>query len=169
MATHNLILPAMALTPDSSGNVYAEPYPIKATSDFWKHLNLVFADSATKDSAYLAFEVPQNYVGTAKFGLVWTAQVTTGNVLWEFAYRTVGGDDTTSLDQATAEETLTITDAAPTATDRRLLPTMVAATAGNFTAGETVELKFSRDGSSATDTMAGAASLFYIVFQYTDV
>lgn len=170
MATHRLILLAAGFFPDpASANVFPEPYPVKATNDFWKHQNMIFIDSATKDSIYTTFEVPQNYVGTPKFGVVWTSTVTTNNVVWEFAYRTVNGDDTTSLDQATAEETLTITDTAPGATDRRLSPTLVAATAANFAAGETVELKVSRDGSSGSDTMAGAASLFYVIFEYADV
>lgn len=167
MATHRISIIGANFIPDSSGNVFFEPYPIKATNDFWKYLVLVFNDTATKDSAYGQFMVPQNYVGSAKFYVVWTSTATTGNVVWEMAYRTVGGDDTTSLDQATAEETLTVTDAAPTATDRRLTPSMTA-TDANFAAGETVQFRISRDGTAA-DTMAAAAQIHDLIFEYADV
>lgn len=170
MATHRLFIPAATLAPDPGGTnpPVPEPYTITATNDFWKHDILKYLDTSTKDSAYGIFEVPQNYVGTAKFYVVWTSPTTSGNVVWEVAYRTVGGDDTTSLDQTTAEETLTVTDAAPSATDRRLIPSLTA-TAGNFSVGESVELKVSRDGTSGSDTMAGNAILHGVMFEYTDV
>lgn len=166
MSTHQISILGANTIPDSVGNVFFEPYPIKATNDFWNHLSCIFNDTATKDSLYGLFTVPQNYVGTPKFYPIWTSTATTGNVVWEMVYRTIGGDDTTSLDQTTAEETLTVTDAAPSATDRRLTPSM-AATAGNFAAGETVEFRLSRDGTAA-DTMAAAAQLHALVFEYTD-
>lgn len=153
------------LWPDSSGNVFWEPYPVKATNDFWKHGHLVFNDTATKDSAYGVAMVPPDYVGSAVVRIVWTSTATSGNVVWEFAYRDVGGDDTTSLDQSTAQETVTVTDAAPTATDRRLVTT-VSLTSANLTAGDTLEFKFSRDGSSGSDTMAAAAQLVGVFLEY---
>lgn len=167
MSTYQLSILGPNTNPDTSGNVFFEPYPLKATNDIWKMLVAIFNDTATKLSLYGQFTVPQNYVGGGTFVFIWTAQLTTGNVVWTVDYRTVGGDDTTSLDQATAEETLSVTDAAPTATDRRLTPS-VAATAANFAAGETVEFFVSRDGASGSDTMAGAATLVDVLFQYTD-
>lgn len=169
MAKHRIFIPAAAFAPDPGGTnpPVPEPYTIPATNDFWRHDVLAFNDTSTKDSAYAIFEVPENYVGSAKLFLVWTSTATSGNVVWDADYRTVGGDDTTSLDQATAEESLTVTDAAPTATDRRLTPSMTA-TAANFAAEETVELKISRDGTSGSDTMAAAAILHGVVFEYAD-
>lgn len=168
MATRTVVIPGTAFM--SGGVAFPEPATIKATNDFWKTGVMIFPDTATKDAVGVEFDVPQDYVGTPKFQPIWTAAGTPGgNVQWEFAYRTVGGDDTTSLDQATAEETLTITDAAPTATDRRLAPTAVAATAANFSVGETIQLNVARDGTSGSDTMAAAAQLRYVIFSYTDV
>lgn len=167
MATHRISCLTGNVLPDTSGNVWFEPYPNYATNDFWKHGHFIFKDTATKDALYSLFQVPMNYVGTAKFYVIWTSTATSGNVVWEIAYRDVGGDDTTSLDQSTAQETLTITDAAPTATDRRLAPSATA-TAGNFTAGDTVEIKISRDGTSASDTMAASAQIADVIFEYAD-
>ena len=168
MASHELpILGALTL-PDSSGNVYPQPYPVLATNDLWKHGTFLFLDTATKDSLYGTFTAPRNYVATPQAILIWTSTAITGNVVWEFAYRGVGGDDTTSLDQATAVETVSATDAAPTATDRRLR-LAITLTAANFAAGDTVEFRLSRDGSSASDTMAATAQLHGLLFAYTDV
>lgn len=154
--------------PDTSGNVWFEPYPITATNDAWGHGIFRFKDSATKDKLYSVFTVPQNYVGTAKVIPVWSSTATTGNVVWEFAYRTVGGDDTTSLDQAGTEEAVTVTDAAPGAANRRLVP-QISPTSANFAAGETVTFYIARDGSSGSDTMAADAQLHGVLFQYADV
>ena len=106
MATQRISILGANTVPDASGNVYFQPYNIVAANDVWRHLVVIFADSATRDLLYGQFEVPQNYVGNAKIYPIWTAQVTSGNVVWDFDYRTVGGDDTTSLDQSGVEEAL---------------------------------------------------------------
>lgn len=168
MATYRIPILGPQTLPDATGDVFQEPYNVKATNDFWRHLHFIFNDTATKISLYALFGVPKNYVSSAAWVIVWTSTATSGNVVWETAYRTVAGDDAASLDQATAEETQTVTDAAPTATDRRL-ETTITPTASNFAADETVELRFSRDGSSGSDTMAAAAQLVGLYFQYADI
>lgn len=168
MATHRISCLGANTLPDTSGNVFMQPYPVLATNGFWKHAEFAFLDTATKDSLYTLFHVPENYVGNAKFYFIWTAGVTTGNVVWDADYRVVGGDDTTSLDQSTAQESLAVTASPPSAANNRRTPS-VTPTAGNFTAGSTVELKISRDGSSGSDTMAATAQLMDVIFEYTDV
>lgn len=152
----------------TAGAVFAEPYAIKATNDIFNPLVIIFNDTATKDSLHGTFEVPLNYVAGAKIIARWTAQVITGNVVWVAEYRTVGGDDTTSLDQATVEESVTVTDAAPGAVNRKLDTYLPTLTPGNFSPGEEVEYIFSRNGAGA-DTMAGAATLFKLFFEYSDI
>lgn len=167
MALHRISCLGALTLPDTSGSVFFEPYPIRATNDFWKHGNFVFTAAGSKISLYSAFRVPNNYVASPTFYVEWTSVTTTGSVIWEVAYRSVGGDDTTSLDQATAAETLTIKDAAPTATDRRLFAG-VAATASLLGSGSMVEVKLSRDGTSASNTMAASAQVFDLVLEYSD-
>jgi hypothetical protein len=146
--------------------VYQQPYSVLATNDVWDHLIFTFLDTSTKDKLYGTFTVPQNYVGTAAVIPIWSTTATSGNALWEFGYRTVGGDDTTSLDQAGTEEAPTVTDAAPGAANRRMTPS-IAPTSANFAAGETVEFYLARDGSGA-DTIAAALQLHGLVFQFAD-
>lgn len=167
MATHRIMILGPNTLPDQSGNVFYEPYSLKATNDFWKHGIFIFNDTATKDSLYGAFLIPVNYVGTAKIYAYWTSTATSGNVVWEFAYRAIAGDDAESLDQATAIESPTVTDAAPSATDR-LLVASITLTSANLSANELCEFKFSRDGSSGSDTMTAAAQLHALVFEYAD-
>lgn len=167
MATHRMSILGVATLPDNSGNVYPEVYDVAATNDVWKGLLFRFKDTSTKIGLHGRFTVPNNYVGSGAFVIHWSATATTGDVVWDVDYRTVGGDDTTSLDQATAEEALTVTDTAPGAVNRRLTPS-VNATAANFAAGETVEFIVSRDGAAGGDTMAADALLFDVLFQYAD-
>ena len=167
MATHQLSILGVNTLPDTSGSVFLEPYTIKATNDLWAMLVAIFNDTATDLFLSGQFVVPQNYVGSAAVIPVWTSTATTGNVVWGFEYRTIAGDDSASMDQATSEQDSTVTDAAPTAAHRRLTPT-ISPTATNFAAGETVEFRLSRDGTSASDTMAAAAILFDLLFQYAD-
>ena len=168
MSTRTIPIINWSAVPDTTGNVFVEQFDVKATNDQWKPLVFIFNDTATKIGFYGTFRVPDDYVGTAAILIHWTSTATTNNVVWQIDYRTVGGDDTTSLDQAGTEETPSVTDAAPTAALRRLTPS-ISPTSGNFAAGETVEFFFNRRGDSGSDTMAAAAILFGLFFQYSDV
>jgi hypothetical protein len=152
-----------------------QPYSILATNDVWRHGTWVFgannaAQPTVRIGIYGLFVVPQNYSSTTTNPTIrihWTATLTSGDVVWDFEYRTVGGDDTTSLDQAGTEESVSVTDTAPGATDR-LLTASVALTRTNLAAGELVEFALFRDGADAADTMAGSAILHGLDFRYAD-
>jgi hypothetical protein len=171
MATHQISVLGMNTIPDSTGRCWVEPYDVIATNDIWKMMVVRFKDPTTANTShgiYGLFTVPQNYVSAPVIVPVWTSTATVGNCRWRFTYRTVGGDDTTSMDQATAEEAVRIPDAAPGAANRRLTPP-IALTAANFAAGETVEYLFERQDLSSDDTMSADAVLFDLLFQYADV
>src|SRR3990172_7069398 len=104
MATHRTSILESA-NPDTSGNVFFEPYDIKATNDVWKFQVAVFNDTATRLLLHGKFTVPKNYVGTASVKIVWTSTAVSGNCVWDFDYRAVGGDDAESLDQTGNQET----------------------------------------------------------------
>lgn len=111
------------------------------------------------------FTIPKDYVGSATLVIVWTSTITTGDVVWDFEYRAVGGDDSESLDQAGTQESVSVTDTAPSAANERMEAT-IALTSANFAVDDEVEFYFARDGTDAADTMAGAAMLFSLIFQY---
>jgi len=167
MATHRIPILGWNTLPDTSGSVFFEPYPTKATNDRWDHGHWVFNDTATRLELYSLFNVPKNYVGTASIIVVWTSTATSGNVVLDFDYRAVAGNDTESLDQTTQDEQLTVTDAAPGAANRRL-ETSMSVTSSNLVADDTVEFLIARDGASGSDTMAAAAQLVGLYFQYAD-
>lgn len=158
--------------PDSSGNIWQEPYSNLATNDVWGGLIWRFglsnaAQPTTRIGLYGFFVVPQNYVGTAAIIPVWTATGTSGNCVWDLDYRAVGGNDSESMDQSGTQESVSVTDAAPSAAHERLTPSM-SPTSGNFAAGDMVEWKLFRDGTDGSDTMALSAILFDLLFQYAD-
>jgi hypothetical protein len=167
MATHRISVFG-TLFPDASGSVFPELSSVALTNDLHPSELLRFKDTATKISASGLFNVPHNYVGTPKLYPVWTANATTNNVVWETKFTKIGGDDTTSLDPSAVTETASVTDAAPTAAFRRLIPA-ITLTGANYAADDTVEFTISRDGSSGSDTMAADALLFDLIFEYTDI
>ncbi len=168
MATHRISILGWQTRPDDSGDVFFEPYNIKATNDQWKNLVLVLNDTATRIGVYGIFDVPQNYVGTANLVIVWTSTATSGDIEADFDYRAVGGNDTESLDQSGTQESVNSNDTAPSAAHERMELT-IALTDGNYAAGDTVEFFFARDGTDAGDTMAAAMLVFGLFFEYADV
>lgn len=168
MATHRISILGPGTIPDTSGNVFFEPFDVKATNDVWDRLVCVFNDTATRIGLHGDFAVPKNYVGAPKIIVVWTSTAITGNAVWDFDYRAVGGNDTESLDQAGTQESVTVTDAAPGAALRRLEAEM-ALTAANLAVDDEVEFTFFRDGTDVAETMAAAGLLFRLLFEYTDV
>ena len=168
MATHRVPVLGPATIPDTSGSVFAAPYTVYATNDAWRGSVFVFADTATRIGLHGRFSVPRNYVGTPSIVIEWTSTATSGNVVWDVDYRAIGGDNAESFDQATAQQSVTVTDAAPTAAHNRL-EVSVAITAANLAIDDTVEFILYRDGADAADTMAAAALLFGVYLQYADV
>jgi hypothetical protein len=148
------------------------PYSLIATNDQWEHLVLGFGaisnDTAptTRLEAFGSFDVPENYSSTPVFRIRWNTSLTTGDVVWDVDYRAVGGDDTESLDQATQDEQITVTDSAGSAAHERLNVTISAS--ANFAAGDTVTFLLARDGVAAGDTLAGMAMLHELFFEFSD-
>jgi hypothetical protein len=149
-----------------------QPYSILATNDIWRHGVWVFgannaAQPTVRIGIYGLFVVPQNYVGTAVLVIDWTSTLTSGDCVWDFDYRTVSGNDTTSLDQSGTQETVTVTDTAPGAA-HRLLTATVNLTSANLASGEVVEWGLFRDGADGSDTLAGSAILHNVRLRYAD-
>lgn len=153
--------------PDGSGNCYWAPLDAFASNDVWDHAVWVFADTSTRVGFHGSFQVPQNYVGTAKLVVRWSTTATSGDVEWDCDYRAVGGDDAESLDQAGTQETVNLNDTAPSAAWERM-ELVIDLTSGNFAAGDTVQFSFWRDGTDGGDTIAASAYLFGLLFRYND-
>jgi len=167
MTTHRRSILGFATVPDAGGDVFFEPYDVKAANDAWKRLVAVFNDTSSRKGLHGAFNVPKDYVGAPKIIVVWTAIATTGNVEWDFDYRAVGGNDTESLDQAGTQESVNVPDAAPSLAHERL-EAVLALTAANLAADDTLLFELFRDGVDAGDTMAAAAIVHDVLFEYSD-
>jgi len=162
-----------SVVPDTTGEAFFEPYTILATNDVFKHIVLRLGSSNSAaptidGGVYGTFLVPQNYVGTAVIYIRWTATITTNDVYFGFSYRAIGGNDSESLDQATFQEAVSVTDTAPGAANR-LMEASVSLTSSNIAAGDIVEFYFYRGGSQAGDTMAGSALVHDLDFGYSTI
>lgn len=166
MSTFRLPIVTHGALPDGSGDVFFEPYSIKSTNDLLGGLVLIMNDSANRNGIRGNFQIPQNYVGSAKLLIDWTATATTGDVEFDFDYDAIAVGET--LDPATLQETVNINDTAPsTAHDR--LTAEITLTDANFAVGDQVLFELFRDGTDAGDTMAAAAIIFGVYFEYSDV
>jgi hypothetical protein len=166
MSTFRLPIVTQGALPDSSGEVFFEPYSVKATNDLLGGLVLIMNDSATRNGIRGNFQIPQNYVGSAKIIIDWTATATTGDVEFDFDYRAIAVGET--LDQATVQETVNINDTAPAAIHERQTAELTL-TSANLVVGDQVLFELFRDGTDAGDTMAAAAIVFGVYFEYSDV
>lgn len=167
MATQRRPILGFGTVPDSSGDVFLEPYTIKATNDVWGRLVVIFNDTATRIGLRGGFTVPKDYVGSAKIIVVWTATATTGDVEWDFDYRAVGGNDAESLDQTGTQESVNQNDTAPSAIHERM-EIALALTSANLAADDEVEFELFRDGTDGGDGMAAAAIVFQVLLEYAD-
>src|SRR3990167_8466632 len=153
MATHRIPILGWPPNPAASGNVFFEPYDVKATNDVWDRLVCIFNDTATRLGLHGGFIVPKNYVGGAKIIVVWTSTAITGDVEWDFDYRAVGGDNVESLDQAGTQESVNLNDTAPSAAHERM-EVALALTSTNLAVDDEVTFELFRDGTDVGDTLA---------------
>lgn len=167
MATIRIPILNWAAVPDDSGDVFFESFAVKATNDVWKRLVAIFQDTSTRIGLHGGFVVPKDYVDSANIVPVWTSTATAGDVEWDFDYRSVGGNDTESLDQSGIQESVNANDTAPGAALRRL-ELSIALTDGNFAVDDEVEFTLFRDGTDGGDTMSASVILFSLLFEYAD-
>tara|TARA_R100001244_G_scaffold40818_3_gene36723 strand:- start:1265 stop:1762 length:498 start_codon:yes stop_codon:yes gene_type:complete len=165
MATFRMSILGFSTKPDSSGDVFPEPQSVKGTNDFFDQLVYIFNDSGTKIGLYGSFEVPENYVGGAKFVPAWDTTATSGDVEWDIDYRAVAAGE--SVDQATAQEALNQNDTAG-GSAHLLQVAELSATAGNFSPGDLVQYIIYRDGVDAGDTIAASVRLLKLNFEWTN-
>lgn len=168
VATHKINILGSATLPDVSGNVYPEPAALNLQSnDRYPNIVFVFRDTSTRDALGVAFQVPQNYVGTPKIGLVWGTTVTSGDVRLEFDYTAIA--DGESGDPSSDQESTGSTVIVP-GTARLIKVTEVALTGSNFAAGDWVMGRIARDGAEAgpADTAAASVYLLGAYFSYAD-
>ena len=149
--------------PDTSGEVFFEPYTIKDTAAVIDPLVLIFNNSGTKDGLRGSFRVPENYVGTAKLLVVWTANATSGTFIIDWSVLTRSGAE--DMGAAATRTTETVTDT-KTGTAFVREEASLTLTDADYAAGDEVLFEIFRD--TINDTMAAAAIVFGIYFEYED-
>jgi hypothetical protein len=173
MATHRIPILGFATRPDDTGEAGFESADLNFGANdlvkgFVLGLGSALAGQPTvKHGVYGRFRVPKNNIGTAVLVIEWSATVTSGNVVFDFDYNAVGGNDTESLDPSGWQESVTVTDAAP-GTARRKLAITVSLTSANLAIDDIVDFFFGRDGADGADTMAGRAYVVEVSFEYSD-
>ncbi len=150
---------------DAGGNVFFEPYSIESVNR--KGQILKFNNSGARDMIRGHFEIPTDFVSGAKLLIVWSSAIVANALQWELDYRSVGGSDTESMDQATFQQTLGLTTGAgePSVAHERMTDE-IPMTDADLAADDTCQFEFGRDSGDAADTKAGPAWIVGLFFKY---
>lgn len=117
---------------------------------------------ANAGNLYTSVRLPAQYdSGTMTLSIYWKCTPVAGNV--KFTVDVAGKADNAS---AALEETLTVTTAAAT-TAGQINRSQVTMTASNFTAGDLIGIKITRDPTDAADTLGANISFISAVIEYT--
>lgn len=134
---------------------YMQELGVDGTNDLFRGTMWVASSTTAKIGHHGSFAVPTNCNDSIYSIMVpFTVAVGSGNVVIDLDYASIGGDDTESFDVSAWEESLTVTDAAPSASLRRLTQ-MFNLNSTNIAPGDTFEFALSRDGADGSDTAAG--------------
>lgn len=113
------------------------------------------------------FKVPDDYVGTPEFVVVWTkAAAASGDVEFDGDYRTV--TQTGNFNTAGNEESLNTAGTAPGTIGDGVVTVLTPSTPANFNANEFVQYGHFRDALDAGDTLAADAIILAVFFRYAD-
>lgn len=115
--------------------------------------------------------MPQHYDGGGLTCRIWwgASTATTGNVIWDMAFRSIE-DDAEDIDAAHTYTVNSVTDAAPSASGEYTAAVITftdGADMDSVGAGDPFVLRISRDANNASDTMAGDAELVAIEIRET--
>ena len=163
MATLRIPIFGPLTVPDSSGDVFFQPYSIIDSGAVIDPLVLVFNDSGAKDGIRGSFRIPENYVGSPVLEIVWTANATSGTFTVDWSVLTRSG--TEDMGAAATRTTETGTDT-KTGTAFAREEFRITLTAADYVAGDNVLFEVFRD--SPNDTMGAPAAVFSIDFEYAD-
>ncbi len=167
MATIYTSILGWEINAGSSGDVFPEPYSIKATNDRWKYLVWVFNNGASPAELFGGFRVPNDYVGSASIVALYTSTATTGSIVLAFNYRTVAsGVSGQSFDQTTQTESTSAAFSAPSAANLRR-DAVIPLTSSSLTNGQKVQFEILRDPTSASDDLAAAITLHGLYLGYS--
>lgn len=166
MATHVISILNQTVQPDGSGDAYFDLFSNHATTPIYDPLVLVFtAATTTKIEVAGSFRVPKNYVDTATFRIIWTANATSGDWEFDIEYRSIAIGE--AGNPGTDQQTLNVNDTAP-GTAFLLQEALLTPTETNFIADDLVQFHFGRDDSDAGDTLTADVLVFGLYFQYND-
>lgn len=125
---------------------------------------LVFPDGSVKIVASCRFILPTDFASGAVFKIRWYAIPTSGDAVVTVDYNCPAVGE--SADPSSFTRSLSATETVP-ATSKLIKETTLAATDGDFAAGDTVMVSIGRNLASGSDTLADNLLLLSARFEYT--
>lgn len=115
-----------------------------------------FADGANTLSIQRELKLPSDWTSTVDANITWYTSATAGDVVWQLATICVASLETGDPAFNTAS---TVTDTAQASANQYNLATITGLTVTGCAAGETLYLRFFRDPTNGSDTLAATARL----------
>jgi len=170
MATQLLNILNYATKPDASGTVFFEPMSAvyDTAGNIYDHLICAFLDDGNAARfLYGHFKVPEDFVGSPEFEMVWSTDSATSNSHdFDLGVRVITGDAAETFNVTTDEEAENVTDAVAGSLRSRQVATFTGWTVVVFHTGATCFWRLSRD--SLNDSLASTVWLFELRFKYSD-
>lgn len=169
MATHRISIIAHGTVPDTTGECYLAPIDVEITTlATFPGSNLVFVlkDPTADTGFYGSFMVPENYVGTAKIGVVGVLDGTPSTTSVDFEWSYLSLTDNEAMDAAYTENVTWDTGNTSGWANEDIVIVEGTPTSGNFAAGDIVQYYFKRD--FGTDDFVGDFHVLDVYFEYSD-
>lgn len=153
--------------PDTSGEVFFEPFSVKGSTATIDPLVLIMGDTAAKIGIHGMFTVPENYVGTPVLSVRWTANDgTTNSAVFDFEFTPRG--TTESFDVVTEFTADTVTDGHAGSAFARNEARITSMSDADFNSDEDVPFTLSADMASGSHTITSDLIITRVMFEYSD-
>jgi len=144
-----------------------QPSLVNAPASIYGGMVYIASSTSAKTGFYGIVSVPNNFASsTAKINLGWTATSTSNAVVFDFDYRCVSGNNTTSLYQTTWQENKTVTTNNPSTAGYRITSTMDINAGYYCSAGDTMQFYLTRDGADGADTSTVDTEIYDASIQF---
>lgn len=170
MATATINFPVMAASlPDgSASNLAPQMVRVKGSETApAKHYVTANFDAASQENLWFNFQMPANYASAPIVRLHWTANATTGNVVWGARIGAVTpADADTPVEHALAAVTTATTGVNGTEARRLVETAITLANLDSAAIADEIFLQVYRDGANGSDTCSVDAELVSISLDY---
>lgn len=168
MATHRLPIMGATVLPDATGECFLDNVnnQMALATFLGRNLVMTFKDPTADTGFYGSFQVPQNYVGTAKCVVIGILDGTVGATSVDFEFSYISKADNETIESGWTESATFNSGNTNGWANEDLIEISGTLTSGNLAAGDEVFYYLKRD--QGTDDFVGDIHVSGVYFEYAD-